>query len=194
MMTALLFSARHAVGSKADLSNVPLASAAADHRPRRARVALSETSVGRSYGRGREGPDADQVVGREGKRKHPVHAAGAPVPRLAHQSDGLEPAEDLLDALASALTHAVARMPRGATVDRAGPVGRVLRHVRGHPQQPDRSDEIPRVLALVGPHRYALPALLSDIRKRGNLNRPAERHGQADALEGRRVASATRRR
>jgi len=36
--------------------------------------------------------------------------------------------------------------------------------------------------------------LLADIRKRGNLNRPAERHGQADALEGRRVASATRRR
>src|SRR2546426_4814240 len=30
--------------------------------------------------------------------------------------------------------------------------------------------------------------LLADIRKRGNLNRPAERHGQADALEGRRVA------
>src|SRR5437899_2435467 len=37
-------------------------------------------------------------------------------------------------------------------------------------------------------------SLLADIRKRGNLNRPAERHGQADALEGRRVASATRRR
>jgi len=36
--------------------------------------------------------------------------------------------------------------------------------------------------------------VLADIRKRGNLNRPAERHGQADALEGRRVASATRRR
>jgi hypothetical protein len=39
-----------------------------------------------------------------------------------------------------------------------------------------------------------VPRLLADIRKRGNLNRPAERHGQADALEGRRVASATRRR
>ena len=45
----------------------------------------------------------------------------------------------------------------------------------------------------VDAERLAL-LLLADIRKRGNLNRPAERHGQADALEGRRVASATRRR
>jgi hypothetical protein len=36
--------------------------------------------------------------------------------------------------------------------------------------------------------------LLANIRKRGTLNRPAERHDQADVFEGRRVASATRRR
>jgi hypothetical protein len=36
--------------------------------------------------------------------------------------------------------------------------------------------------------------LLADMRKRGNLNRPAARHDQADVFEGRRVASATRRR
>src|SRR5213594_4645433 len=195
MMTALLFSTRPAAGSRADLNNVPLASAAADHRPRRARVALSETGVGRSYGRGREGPDADQVVGREGKRKHPVHTAGAPVPRLAHQADGLEPAEDLLDALAAALAHAVAGMPRGATVDRAGPIGRVLRHVRGHAQQPDRGDEIPRVIALVGPERYALPAL--SLPKQGQGRRPlgvaagrdhAAGHGEAVAVLHQHVA------
>src|SRR3989454_5942109 len=94
MTTALLFSPRHAGGPRTDRSDAALASSAAEHRPRRARVALSELVAGSSSGLGREVSDAHQVVGREGKRKHPVHAAGPPVPRLAHQPDRLEPAED----------------------------------------------------------------------------------------------------
>src|SRR2546427_6969366 len=110
MTTALLFSPRSARGPRTDRSDAAPASSAAEHCPRRARVALSELVAGASYGLGREVSDAHQVVGREGKRKHPVHAAGAPVPRLAHQPDRLEPAQDLLHAFSPALTHRVSGM------------------------------------------------------------------------------------
>src|SRR5437773_8403239 len=155
MTPALLFSSPHAGGPRTDWSDAALASSAAEHRPRRARVALAELVAGASYGLGREVSDAHQVVGGEGKRKHPVHAAGAPVPRLAHQPDRLEPAEDLLHAFAPALTHRVARMAGGPAVERAGAVRGVLRHVRGHAQQAGRGDEIARVVPLVGPARDA---------------------------------------
>src|SRR4029453_13709506 len=41
-------------------------------------------------------PDADEIVDRCGKGEEPVHAARPAMPELAHQADGLEPAEDLL--------------------------------------------------------------------------------------------------
>src|SRR3989449_5947964 len=151
MTTALLFSPRRAGGPRTDRSDAAQAPSAAEHRPRRARVALSEIVAGSSYGLGREVSNAHQVVGREGKRKHPVHTASAPVPRLAHQPDRLEPAEDLLHAFAPTLTHRVSRMARGPAVERAGAVRGVLRHVRGHAQQTSRGDEIACVIPLVGP-------------------------------------------
>src|SRR4030095_3226188 len=40
-------------------------------------------------------PDADEIVDRCGKGEEPVHAARPAMPELAHQADGLEPAEDL---------------------------------------------------------------------------------------------------
>src|SRR5437773_12399136 len=147
MTPALLFSSPHAGGPRTDWSDAALASSAAEHRPRRARVARAELVAGASYGLGREVSDAHQVVGGEGKRKHPVHAAGAPVPRLAHQPDRLEPAEDLLHALAPLLADRVPRVPGGAAVDRAATVPGVLRHVRGDAEQAARGGEIPGVVA-----------------------------------------------
>src|SRR5438445_10841191 len=155
MTTALLFSTRRAAGPRADRTDGPLTSSAAYHRPRRARVAFSEPGAGRSYGLGGEISDPNQVVRGEGEREHPVHAAGAPVPRLAHQPDRLEPAEDLLHALAPTLAHRVARMASGPAVDGTGAVGDVLRHVRGHAQQAAGGDEISRGVPLVGPERAA---------------------------------------
>src|SRR5439155_17384 len=49
-----------------------------------------------------------------------------------------------------ALAHGVARVAGGPAVDRAGAVRGVLRHVRGHAEQPDGGDEVPRVVPLVG--------------------------------------------
>src|SRR5438132_13266766 len=153
MTTALLFSPRRAGGSRSDRSDPALASFAAEHRQRRARVALSEIVAGSSYGLGREVSNAHQVVGREGKRKHPVHTASAPVPRLAHQPDRLEPAEDLLHAFAPTLTHRVSRMARGPAVERAGAVRGVLPHVRGHAQQTSHGVASPYAIPRVRPAR-----------------------------------------
>src|SRR6266852_8995792 len=51
--------------------------------------------------------EADQVVDRQAEDEHPVHASPAAMARLAQQPDGLEPAEDLFDALAFPLADSV---------------------------------------------------------------------------------------
>src|SRR2546425_122248 len=135
-------------------------SRAADCGPRRDRPRRAETVPGRSRALGREGSNPDQVVRGEGKCKHPVHAAGAPVPRLAHQPDGFEPAEDLLHALAPLLADRVARMPSGSIVNRAAAaLAGVLGDMGGHSEQAHRRDEIARVIALVGPEGEAPVAI-----------------------------------
>src|SRR5215510_14360540 len=58
--------------------------------------------------------DADQVVRRQAEDEHPADPGAAPVARLAQQPHGLEPAEDLFDALAGPLAHLVAGVARGA--------------------------------------------------------------------------------
>src|SRR5258708_39046821 len=52
---------------------------------------------------------SQDVVGRESEHEHPAHSGAPPVSCLPHQPDGLQPAEDLLDALALLLTQVVAR-------------------------------------------------------------------------------------
>ena len=76
----------------------------------------------RSIGRGPAGPtgsragfrpgqvaDPHQIVNGRHKREHPPDSALAPMSRLAQQRHGLDPAEDLLDALAFPLADRVAR-------------------------------------------------------------------------------------
>src|SRR5690349_5003628 len=62
---------------------------------------------------------AHQIVGRAGESKNPIHAADATMPNFAHQRDRLQPAEALFDSLPLSLAHRVARVPRGAAVNRA---------------------------------------------------------------------------
>src|SRR5437016_3178576 len=81
--------------------------------------------------------DADQVIDRQPEDEHPAHPAPAAMARLAQQADGLEPAEDLLHALAFPLAQLVAGVPRGAPIDRTRPVRDVLGHVRRHLKQPE---------------------------------------------------------
>src|SRR5256712_7053163 len=160
MTTALLFSTRCARGPLSEWKDAQEPSRAADCGPRRDRPRRAETVPGRSRALGREGSNPDQVVRGEGKCKHPVHAAGAPVPRLAHQPDGFEPAEDLLHSLAPLLADRVARMPSGSIVNRAAAaMAGVLGDMGGHSEQAHRRDEIARVIALVGPEGEAPVAI-----------------------------------
>src|SRR5439155_26106602 len=141
MTTALLFSTRCARGPLSEWKDAQEPSRAADCGPRRDRPRRAETVPGRSRALGREGSNPDQVVRGEGKCKHPVHAAGAPVPRLAHQPDGFEPAEDLLHSLAPLLADRVARMPSGSIVNRAAAaMAGVLGDMWGHSEQAHRRD------------------------------------------------------
>src|SRR5690348_13081145 len=112
MTAALLFSTRP-VGRSTELIDVRLA----DRQPRRICIGFSAPIAGRSCRVRREVSDPNQVVRGQRKRKHPVDTAGAPVPRLAHEPDRLQPAENLLHALAPLLAHRVARMAGGAAVD-----------------------------------------------------------------------------
>src|SRR5437879_12222106 len=95
MTTALLFSTRCARGPLSEWKDAQEPSRAADCGPRRDRPRRAETVPGRSRALGLEGSNEDLVVLGERKCKQPVHAAGAPAPRLGHQPDGFEPAEDL---------------------------------------------------------------------------------------------------
>src|SRR5712691_8736921 len=55
----------------------------------------------------RQVADADQVIDRQPEDEHPADPRPAAVPSLAQQADGLEPAEDLFDALTFPLAHHV---------------------------------------------------------------------------------------
>src|SRR5258705_562369 len=63
-------------------------------------------------------PHPDEVVRREREAKYPVDAALAAVPRLPQQGDGLQPAEDLFDALPLSLADHVAAVTSRSAVDR----------------------------------------------------------------------------
>src|SRR5712691_10438778 len=79
--------------------------------------------AGSSRGLG-EVADTDQVIDRQPEDEHPAHPRPAAVPRLAQQADGLEPAEDLFDALTFPLAHHVPGVARGALIDRTGTIRR----------------------------------------------------------------------
>src|SRR5919109_5517758 len=69
----------------------------------------------------------DQVVRGQGEGEGPTHSEHAPVPRLSHHPDRLQPAKDLFDSLALPLANLVAGMPGGSLVD-------IARLVRGVPR------------------------------------------------------------
>src|SRR5581483_12470408 len=72
----------------------------------------------RCASRGRvQRPHPDQVVGRGGEEKLPVHARPATVAEFAQPADRLHPAEDFLDAFARDLADGVAGVTRRPTVE-----------------------------------------------------------------------------
>src|SRR6266852_3576969 len=132
--------------------------------------------------------EADQVVDRQAEDEHPVHASPAAMARLAQQPDGLEPAEDLFDALAFPLADSVPGVAGGALIDRTRTIRGVLRHVRRHLDEPEGLDEVPRVIAFVGPDGDPVRGrhVAEHLQRRGALPVPA-RPGDA-ALDRQAVA------
>src|SRR4029453_18512658 len=61
----------------------------------------------------------DEVVGGQGECEDPAHPIRPAMPCLAHQGNGLQPAEDLLDTLAPLLTDGVRGVARHTRIDRA---------------------------------------------------------------------------
>src|SRR5215210_2009248 len=107
-------------------------------RPRAAR---------RSRGPRQQVPQADQVVGRRGEGHDPIDELSAAVPELPQATDGLHPAEDLLDQLPLLLTDGVTGLPGGAAVDRTA--FRLLGDVRRDTEGADLGDKTADVEALI---------------------------------------------
>src|SRR5216117_3024993 len=74
--------------------------------------------------------NSNQVVGRGPEGEHSSEAFPVSMSSLARQPDGLDPTKDLSHPLPLSLTHRVARMLCGATVNRARSMLVVLRHMR----------------------------------------------------------------
>ena len=75
------------------------------------------------------------------------------MPELAQAADGLHPAEDLFHEFSFPLTHVIARMPRGPTVDRTP--ADLLRHVGRDVLDAHVGNEARHIVALVRPDRAA---------------------------------------
>src|SRR5580765_2514705 len=98
---------------------------------------------------GEEVPHSYQVISRCREGEHPSDSIRPPEPGFSLQRDGLHPAEDFLNALALPLTHRVAFVTRGSSVNRAPPVGCILRHVRSNLQAAQVFDKRLRIVSFV---------------------------------------------
>src|ERR1700749_3148017 len=90
-----------------------------------------------------------QIVGDRGEGEAPIHLRQAAQFGPAQAGDGLDPAERLLDPLADALALGVARMARGAPVDRRASAAGVAGDVRAHIDRTQLLDKIGGIKALV---------------------------------------------
>lgn len=101
--------------------------------------------------------DAEQVVGCPDEAQGEVRLSYSLEARLAEEPDHLGPAEDLLDSSADALAERVARVARGAPVDR-WLVALDHRYVRCDVALAQGGDEIARVVAALASQRQPLHA------------------------------------
>ena len=98
--------------------------------------------------------DPQEVVGRADQVGGETGPLDAPIARAPEVADRLDPAEDLLDPLAHALAHRVARPTGGAQVERrAARPPLILRHVGSDLERAAARHERRRVVALVAGHR-----------------------------------------
>ena len=98
-----------------------------------------------------------QVIGCCRESEHPSDSIRPPESRFPLQGDRLHPTEDLLNTLAFPLTHRVALVPSRSPVNRAPPVGRVLRNMRSNLQAAQLLDECLRVVTTVASGNFTWP-------------------------------------
>src|SRR5512132_1841498 len=115
-------------------------------------------SAGRSCVCPRQFRHADQVVGGKGEGEGHADPSEPAEFGLPQAADRLQPAKDLLDALALFLAERVAGMASGAAVDRRAALGgrrlvSILCDVRGDAEFAQLHDEVVGVVALVGTER-----------------------------------------
>src|SRR5262245_18700054 len=129
----------------------------------------------------------DEVVRGQGEGKDPAYAGPSPVTSLPHQSDCLEPAEDLLDALAAFLTDRVRGMTCHSRVDRA--VTHLLGDVRRRVSIAESFHKGSRVVRLIAADRDSLRSwnLVQELKGDRAFGRPRGltepcAHGQAVAV------------
>ena len=94
-----------------------------------------------------------QVVRRTDEVGVQLHAAKAAYQGAAQPAVGFYPAEDFFDALALALAHGIAIVPRGAAIQSGGLATINHREVRGDLAPTQMRHEILAVIALVGAQR-----------------------------------------
>src|SRR5579864_539238 len=116
--------------------------------------------AGDSIPAGTELCDPQQVVGGADQVGGETGPFDAPIARATEVADRLDPAENLLDPLAHALTHHVARPIGGAQVERrAAPPALILRHVGSDIERAATRHERRRVVALVVGAKTPVPVL-----------------------------------
>src|SRR5277367_1059373 len=99
--------------------------------------------------------DANEVVGGCGQYEEPLHRASASMACLAQPTDGLDPAERLLDLLALDRADAIAGMTGGARIDCRAAIGVVLRDVWRAATLATAGNKLGSVIVLVGSNRAA---------------------------------------
>jgi hypothetical protein len=92
-----------------------------------------------------------QVIDRCGEGEEPADSWHGPMFHVTEQPHGLHPAKDLFDAFAVLLTDRVTSVSRGPTVNRTGPVRRVLGHMGRDLPGPQILHERLGVVILIAP-------------------------------------------
>src|SRR5690606_23304798 len=145
--------------------------------PARARVArdLGHAAVC-SWAQRRQPRNPQEVVGARRQVRVQAGALEANEAALSQAADALQPAEDLLDALAGSLAHPVTRVPGRAAIEPRRDPPLDPRDVRADAALAQRRDERLRVIALVGTERLrpaAFPRLaLEQLDRGGRLALP----------------------
>src|SRR5437867_2005659 len=102
--------------------------------------------------------DAYHVVHRKPELEHPPDAIGPTMTCLAHQSNSLQPSENLFDFLPLPLADRIAFVTGCPCIDSTRSMGRVLCNMRRYLQSTQVGDKLLGVIQLVGSHGRTMVA------------------------------------